>query len=64
MKLRAENLIKTYKKRTVVKGWDWAYPTYELPLSQAKSKIKSVVIDPSGLMADVNQENNSYPVAK
>lgn len=51
-------------KRTVLKGWDWAYPTYELPLSQAKAKIKSVVIDPSGLMADVNQENNSYPKTK
>jgi hypothetical protein len=51
-------------KRTVLKGWDWAYPTYELELSQEKSKIKSVVIDPSGLMADVNQENNSYPKAK
>ena len=47
-------------KRTVLKGWDWAYPTYELPLSQEKSKIKSIAIDPSGLMADVNKENNVF----
>jgi len=47
-------------KRTVLKDWDWAYPTYEFPLTQEKSKIKSIVIDPSGLMADVNQENNVF----
>ena len=29
-------------------------------LSQEKSKIKSIVIDPSGLMADVNKENNLF----
>jgi hypothetical protein len=47
-------------KRTVLKGWDWAYPTFEFSLSQEKSKIKSVAIDPSGLMADVNKENNLF----
>ena len=47
-------------KRTVLKDWDWAYPTYEFSLSQGKAKIKSMVIDPSGLMADVNKENNYY----
>jgi hypothetical protein len=47
-------------KRTVLKDWDWAYPTYQFPLTQEKSKIKSIVIDPSGLMADVNQENNVF----
>jgi hypothetical protein len=47
-------------KRTVLKDWDWAYPTYEFPLTQEKSKIKSIVIDPSGLMADVNHENNVF----
>jgi hypothetical protein len=47
-------------KRTVLKDWDWAYPTYEFSLSQGKAKIKSMLIDPSGLMADVNKENNYY----
>lgn len=47
-------------KRTVLKDWDWAYPTFEFSLSQEKSKIKSMVIDPSGLMADVNKENNVF----
>lgn len=47
-------------KRTVLKDWDWAYPTYEFNLSQEKANIKSIVIDPSGLMADVNKENNVF----
>ncbi len=47
-------------KRTVLKDWDWAYPTFEFSLSQEKSKIKSIVIDPSGLMADVDKENNVF----
>lgn len=51
---------ETSLKRTEKEGWDWAYPTYELTLQKEKSKIKSIIIDPSGLMADVNKENNSY----
>jgi hypothetical protein len=45
-------------ERTVLKGWDWAYPTFTLDI--AKKGVKAVVIDPSGLMADVNLDNNVY----
>lgn len=47
-------------KRTVLTGWDWAYPTFEFKLSKSKSEIKTLVIDPSGLMADVNRDNNIF----
>ncbi|RZJ69497.1 MAG: M1 family peptidase, partial [Flavobacterium sp.] len=47
-------------KRTVLGGWDWAYPTFELTLSKPKSSIKILMIDPSELMADVKRENNTY----
>ncbi|RZJ65431.1 MAG: M1 family peptidase, partial [Flavobacterium sp.] len=47
-------------KRTVLGGWDWAYPTFELTLSKPKSAIKILMIDPSELMADVKRENNTY----
>ncbi len=47
-------------KRTVLEGWGWAYPTHEITLSKPKSAIKAIVIDPSGLMADVNKDNNYY----
>ncbi len=46
--------------RTVLEDWDWAYPTFEFTINKEKDKIKSIVIDPSELMADVNRGNNSY----
>ena len=46
-------------KRTVLDGWDWAYPTFEFNIN-VKSQIKNITIDPSGLMADVNKENGIY----
>lgn len=46
-------------KRTVLKGWDWAYPTFDFKFDTKGKKIKAVVIDPSQLMADVDQANNS-----
>ena len=47
-------------QRTVLEGWGWAHPTYTLQWNTNGKKIKNVVIDPSGLMADVNLLNNVY----
>jgi hypothetical protein len=47
-------------ERTVLKGWDWAFPTFSFEIPKAKADIKAIVIDPSGLMADVNLDNNVY----
>ncbi|HSM63153.1 MAG TPA: M1 family aminopeptidase, partial [Gillisia sp.] len=47
-------------KRTVAKDWAWAYPTYKLSIAKPKSTISSVQIDPAGLMADINRENNEF----
>jgi len=47
-------------KRTILLGWDWAYPTFSFEISKPKSTIKAIVIDPSGLMADVHKEDNVY----
>ena len=43
----------------VLPDWAWAYPNYSFVLKKNK-KIKSIVIDASGLMADINLENNTY----
>jgi len=45
-------------KRTVLAGWDWAYPSFTFEFDTKGKKIKTVIIDPSQLMADVNRENN------
>ncbi len=46
--------------RTVLPDWPWAYSTYEFAIEKPANSIKAVVLDPSQLMADVNQENNTY----
>ncbi len=48
-------------KGTVLKGWDWAHPTYFFEVPKSKGTIKSITIDPENLMADINKEDNSYP---
>jgi len=50
-------------ERTVAKDWAWAYPTYKLSIAKPKSSILNVQIDPAGLMADINRENNEVKEA-
>jgi len=42
---------------TLLKDWGWAYPTYSF---EVKKPVKSVIIDKSGYMADVNPLNNTF----
>nr|WP_294773538.1 M1 family metallopeptidase [uncultured Flavobacterium sp.] len=46
-------------KRTVIGDWAWAFPTYNYSWPTTKT-IKRVILDPSGLMADVNRTNNVF----
>lgn len=45
---------------TVLEDWAWAHPTYTFT---TKKQVRSVEIDPSKLMADINQENNTFFIA-
>ncbi|MFN4025989.1 MAG: M1 family metallopeptidase [Flavobacterium sp.] len=47
-------------KRTVLSDWAWAFQNYSFTLSKPKNSIKQISIDPSGLMADVKKENNTF----
>lgn len=58
--LRWSKPNETGIKRTDLEGWDWAYPTFDFIITKNKSQIKSIQIDPNGLMADVNRDNNNY----
>jgi hypothetical protein len=49
-------------KRTVLSDWAWAYPTYEFSISRNRTAIYKITIDPSGLMADVKQADNTYEI--
>jgi hypothetical protein len=48
--------------RTILKDWAWGNPNYSFGISKSKDKIKKITIDPSGLMADVKPENNSFEI--
>lgn len=45
---------------TILKDWTWAHTTYSFTASK---EVKSVEIDTSGLMADIDRNNNVYPKA-
>ena len=49
-------------RRTILKDWAWGNPNYFFEINKSKSTIKKISIDPSGLMADVKPENNSYEI--
>jgi hypothetical protein len=45
---------------TIIKDWAWAMPTYSF---KAKKTVKSVEIDNSQMMADVDRTNNTFTKA-
>lgn len=47
-------------ERTILAPWGWAQPEYKFLINKPKDQIKSIMIDPSQFMADINQENNTY----
>ncbi|OEK03704.1 peptidase M1 [Roseivirga sp. 4D4] len=58
--MRGEKPAETADKRVVHEDWPWTHPTYDLTVDRPISEIASVVIDPSGRMADVNKDNNKW----
>ncbi len=58
--MRWEKPNETELERTVADKWPWAYPTYDLILVKPFSEIKEISIDESGLMADIDRNNNIY----
>lgn len=46
--------------RTVLPDWPWASTTYDFTIDKPFDSIKGVMIDPSQLMADIDQANNFY----
>jgi hypothetical protein len=64
--LRMMNFIKPNPnpnvKRTVLEDWAWAQSNYSFTIDKNKTAIKKIIIDPSGLMADVKAANNVFEV--
>jgi len=48
--------------RTVFEAWKWTHPTYTFKLKRRLSEMKTVTIDPSQRMADIEQRNNKLTI--
>jgi aminopeptidase N len=48
--------------RIVHKEWHWTHPEYQLETSRAIQDLKSIEIDPSYRMADINKTNNKLVI--
>ena len=44
--------------------WAWAHIEYSFLVDHPKSEIQTIIIDPSGLMADIDKSNNFYAPEK
>ena len=51
-------------KRTILPEWTWADPNYTIKIKKPLKEISQIVIDPTGLMADIKPEDNIYPSNK
>lgn len=49
---------------TVLQDWAWTYPEYAFTIDMPYDKIKSIEIDPSKRLADIEVENNLFPPAE
>ena len=56
--MRGEKLVD--KGTVLLNDWAWAYPTYDFVIDHKKETIKSITLNPSGKMADVNALNDVY----
>ena len=45
---------------TYLKDWAWTHPVYSMEFDAKGRKIKDVIIDPRGLLADVDKTNNGW----
>ncbi len=61
--MRGEKPTENDVKRTTLDDWPWTNPTYKFEISKPASSIKTVSIDPSQRLADVDKSNNSFDVA-
>jgi hypothetical protein len=48
--------------RTVYEPWKWTHPTYTFQVKRKLSEMKTIIIDPSQRMADIEQKNNKLVI--
>ena len=58
--MRGEKPNETDLDRSVLSDWPWTHPGYEFTLEKPLNTIKSIEIDPSQRMADIDRSNNTF----
>ncbi|MEI6412520.1 MAG: hypothetical protein WCR52_24220, partial [Bacteroidota bacterium] len=58
--MRGEKPALKDQKRTLLPDHRWVDPEYVFEIPEKANNIAKIEIDPSGLMADVDRENNTW----
>lgn len=58
--MRGEKAVDESVDRVLLPDWPWTHPTYTFQIDDALDSIKSIEIDESGLLADVDRSNNVW----
>ncbi|MCG8373746.1 MAG: M1 family metallopeptidase, partial [Balneolales bacterium] len=60
--MRGEKPAENELPRTIAEDWPWVNPTYDLTIPTSADNIKSITIDPSQRLADINKSNNTIDI--
>ena len=58
----ANKLDKTTPNRIIHGEWKWVQPTYTFETTKPITALKSIEIDPSQFMPDINRSNNKLEI--
>lgn len=58
--MRGEKPTENDTKRTTLEDWTWVTPTYTFEIPEIEANIKSITIDASQRLADIDQTNNVF----
>lgn len=63
--MRGAKQVEDMQTQRITKtAWPWTNPTYTLKINNNTSKIKTITIDPTKRMADIDRSNNSIDLNK
>ena len=61
--MRGEKANESSFDRVVAEDWPWVYPQYTLEINNSGKQVKSIQIDTSGRLADVDLSNNFLSIS-
>lgn len=62
--MRGSKPMENDMKRTQLNDWPWVNPSYTFDIPTSRFNIKSITIDPSQRLADIDNSNNQFVTEK